>query len=85
MLSYDLEPPTQVSVGELYIPGIERQRGEPYSMGNAVGGPKSYDGTETVVVFNILYSLLAPRWSSGRKTIFVASQDDGKRKALCSS
>jgi hypothetical protein len=60
-------PPTQVSVGELYIQGIERQRGgEPFSTGKAVGGPKSYDSTETACGtpyygtpynLNILYSL----------------------------
>jgi hypothetical protein len=30
--------PTQVSVGELYIQGIERQRGEPFSTGKAGSG-----------------------------------------------
>ncbi len=54
----DLEPPpppTQVSVGELYIQGnegIEKTAGgKPFSMGKAVRGPKSYDSTETVVLY----------------------------------
>ncbi len=59
MLSYDLviwnhpPPPTQVSVGELYIQGIERQRvGShfPRERQWGDGGPKSYDSTETVVL-----------------------------------
>jgi hypothetical protein len=54
-------PPTpQVSVGELFIQGIERKgEGVSHFPGKAVGGPKSYDSTETVVlyiVYNILYS-----------------------------
>jgi hypothetical protein len=49
-----------VSVGELYIQGIERLSGEePFSTGKAFGGPKSYDSTETVILYIIyvLYSL----------------------------
>jgi hypothetical protein len=51
--------PTQVSVGELYIRGIERQRrgDEPFSTGKAVGGPISYDSTETVVLYVIYYTV----------------------------
>ena len=65
-------PPTQVSVGELYIQGIERQRGEDIFHGKDSGGPKSYDSTETVVIYIIYY------------TSFSASlvQDDGNWRAL---
>ncbi len=60
MIWNHLPPPTQVSVGELYIQGIERHSGEePFSTGKAFGGPKSYDSTETVVlsIIYVLYSL----------------------------
>ena len=63
MLSYDLviwnhpPPPTQVSVGELSTLETERQRGGAISTGKAVGGPKSHDSTETVVLF-IVYNIL---------------------------
>ncbi len=55
-------PPTQVGVGELHKQETERQRGE----------PKSYDSTETVVIYIIYY------------TPFSASlvQDDGNWRAL---
>ena len=63
MLSYDLvicnhpPPSTQVSVGELFIQGIERHSGEePFSTGKAFGGPKSYDSTETVVLYITYYT-----------------------------
>ena len=62
-----------MSVGELYIQGIERHSGEePFSTGKAFGGPKSYDSTETVVIYIIYY------------TSFSASlvQDDENWRAL---
>ncbi len=50
-------PPPQASVCELYIQGVQRQRrGEPFRTGKGVGGPKSYDSTEILVLY-ILYSL----------------------------
>jgi hypothetical protein len=59
VLSYDLDPPTlaNASVGELYIRGIERQRGgdEPFSTGKAVGGPKSCQHRDCGTLCNILY------------------------------
>jgi hypothetical protein len=59
VLSYDLEPPTpspQPSVGELYIQGVERQRGgSHFAWEVRGGGPKSY---ETLVIYRI-YSLYA--------------------------
>jgi hypothetical protein len=42
--------PPKASVGELYIQGVERQRGEPFRTGKGVGGPKSYDSTATLVL-----------------------------------
>ena len=65
-------PPTQVGVGELYKQETERQRGGAISTGKAVGGPKSYDSTETVVIYIIYY------------TPFSASlvQDDGNWRSL---
>jgi hypothetical protein len=53
-------PPTQVTAGELFVQGIERKGRVSHFPGKAVGGPKSYDNTETVVlciVYNILYSI----------------------------
>ncbi len=57
MLSYDLEPPTQVSVGELYIQGIERRGG-----GGAIFHGKGSGGTQIIrqhrdcgTLNNILY------------------------------
>ncbi len=53
MLSYDLPPPPQASVGELYIQGVERPRGgEPFRMGKGVGGPKSYDLHRNTVLYS---------------------------------
>ncbi len=73
-----------MGVGELYIQGIERQRGETFSTGEAVGGPKSYDSTETVLLYILQYTILAlaPRWARGRKTFLFASQNDGNWRAL---
>jgi hypothetical protein len=45
-------PPPQPSAGELYIQGVERQIGGAFR----VGGPKSYDSKETLVLY-IIYSL----------------------------
>jgi len=46
-----------VGVGELYKQETERQRGGgAISTGKAVGGPKSYDSTETVVIYIIYYT-----------------------------
>ena len=63
MLSYDLDPPTLAYASEcrraIHIRGIERQRrgDEPFSTGKAVGGPISYDSTETVVLYVIYYTV----------------------------
>ncbi len=44
--------PLQASVGELYIQGVERQRGgKPFRTEKEVGGPKSYDSLETLVLY----------------------------------
>ncbi len=61
VLSYTFGPPApppQASVGELNIQRKERQRGgEPIRIGRGVGGPKSYDSTETLLFF-ILFVFL---------------------------
>ncbi len=66
MLSYDLviwnhpPPPTQVSVGELYMQGIEKTEGggEPFSMGKAMGGTQIIrQHRDCGTLYNILYSL----------------------------
>ncbi len=49
-----------------------------------MGGPKSYDSTETVVLYIIYCTILplAPRWARGRKTFLFASQNDGNWRAF---
>jgi hypothetical protein len=52
-------PSPQASVSELYctLRELEKQKGgEPFRTGKGVGGPNSYDRTETLVL-NILYSI----------------------------
>jgi hypothetical protein len=72
MIWNHLPPPTQVSVGELYIQGIERQRGEePFSTGKTVGGPKSYDSTETVVLYIIYITPFSASVVQWKENFFV--------------
>ncbi len=88
MIWNHLPLPTQVSVGELYIQGIERHSGEePFSTGKAFGGPKSYDSTETVVLYKIyvLYSLYRLGGPVEGKLFLCASQDDGIWRDLLST
>ncbi len=61
-----------MSVGELYIQGIERQRGgETFSTGEAVGGPKSYDSTETVVLYIIYYTRFSASVGPWKENFFI--------------
>jgi hypothetical protein len=58
VLSYDLEPPAPAHASECWRAVHTGNRkteggGKPFSTGKAVGGPKSYDSTETVVLYII--------------------------------
>ncbi len=75
-------PPTQVSVGELFIQ--ERKTGgggDPFS-GKGSGGPRSNDSTETVVLYIIYYTPLAPWWSreTGELLILYSVMKTGAAK-----
>ena len=88
MIWNHLPPPTQVSVGELYMQGIEKTEGggEPFSMGKAMGGTQIIrQHRDCGTLYNICTLLpLPPRWSSGRKTFLCTSQDDGIWRDLLS-
>ncbi len=58
VLSYDFGPPSTSSECQRAIHRGNRktERGEPFRTGKGVGGPNSYDRTETLVL-HILYSI----------------------------
>jgi hypothetical protein len=57
MLSYDLGPPRPLQRKRAIHTGSRKtEGGRPFRMGKEVGGPKSYDSTETLVLYTV-YSL----------------------------